>query len=158
MYTLKQFCYSYSVFGLVNNITFTPENVLLKTLPQGIDGNVYISNKLLIDNRILPLAFENVQVEAINGKILDEFFQNLVHGDDSLASINTRLQFNELLTVDYMQLYAQFNGVNLDELIKQVQVYQVVTNYSEHLEHMSVIGGGIVEQLKSRFALLLLSL
>lgn len=124
------FCYLFSVFGLVNNLTFTPENVLLKTLQQNINGNVLISNKLVNDNRILTLSFEDVQLESINGKILKEFYLNMVHKDDPLVSVNTRLEFQDLLTVDYMQFYAEFNGFNLNELLNQVQLYQVFTNYT----------------------------
>lgn len=146
------FPYLSSVFGLVNNLTFTPENILLKMRRQNINGNVYISNKSTNDNRILPLSFANVEVDSINGKILNELYLNVVYKDDPLTAISTRLEFNELLTVDYMQFYADFSGFNLNELIKEVQLYQVVTNYSDHLEHMSVIGNAIVDELKSKFS------
>lgn len=139
------------MFGLVNNLTFTPDNVLLKTLQQNINGNVFISNKVANDHRILPLSFVDVQLESINGKILNEFYLNLVHKDDPLVSVNSRLEFHELLAVDYMQFYDEFNGFNLNELLNQVQLYQVVTNYSDHLHHMGVIGKAIVKELNSEF-------
>lgn len=136
---------------MVNNVTFTPENILLKSSSQIINGNVYISNKSLNDNRILPLSFVNVQLQSINGKSLSDFYVNIFYKDDPVSSISTRLEFNELLTVDYLQLYADFNGINLNELISQVRLYQEVTNYGDHLEHMSIIGNVIVNELKSKF-------
>lgn len=139
----------FSVFGLVNNLTFTTENVLLKNARQIINGNVYISNKSINDNRILPLSFVDVQVESINGKLLSDLYLNIVYKDDPLSAISTHLEFNELLTVDYIQIKGDYNGLNVNELINQFQLYQVATNYSEHLEYMNAIGKSIIEDLKS---------
>lgn len=124
---------------------------MLKTFRQNINGNVHISNKNLKDNQILPLSFENVHVEMINGNRLDELYLNLVYKDDPLTTVNTRLEFHEPLTVDNIQLNAEFDGVNVNGLINQVQLYQNVSNYSDHLEHMSIIGSGIIEELTSMF-------
>lgn len=139
------------MLGLVNNLTFTPENVLLKSIPQNINGNVYISNKSLKELRILPLSFVKAKFESINGKMLIDFYGNIVYKNDPLSSIGTRLEFNELLTVDYMQFYADYNGFKLNNLIDQFHLYQVVTNYSKHLEYVNVVGNAIVEELKSTF-------
>lgn len=144
------FFFLFSVIGLVNNLTFTPENILLKSVRQDINGNVYISNKSMKDHRLLPLSFVNVQLDSINGKSLSDFYVNIVYKDVPVSAINTRLEFNELLNVDNLQLQSDFSGFNLNELITQVQLYQLVTNYNEHLEHMSVIGNAIVDELKSK--------
>lgn len=100
-------------------------------------------------NGLLPLSFVNVQLDSINGKNLNDFYVNIVYKDVPV-SISTRLEFNEPLTVDNLQLHSDFSGFNLNELITQVQLYQLVTNYNEHLEHMSVIGHAIVDELKSK--------
>lgn len=139
------------MFGKVNNVTFTRENVLLKTQPQIINGNVFISNKDFNDNRIFTLSFEQVLVESINGKLISEFHQSIVYKEDPMVQIGTRLEFHELLTVDHMQFYENFNEYNLNDLINEVQLYQVATNYSEHFNQMSVLGQGIVDEMKSEF-------
>lgn len=133
---------------MVNNLTFTPGNILLKGSQQTINGNVYITNKSLKDNRILPLSFANVQLESINGKSLNDLYLNIIYKDDPLSSIDTRIEFNELLTVNYLQLYADYNGINLNELIDKYQLYQEVTNYGEHVQQLNIIGSGIVDELK----------
>ncbi len=137
--------------GVVNNVAFTPEHILLKNARQTINGNVYISNKSLNDYRILPLSFVSMQLETINGKLVNDLYTNIVYKDDPLSSIGTRLEFNELLTVDYTQFYADFNGLDLNKLIGDFQWYQFVTNYSEHFEHMNIIGNAIVDELKGKF-------
>lgn len=83
--------------------------------------------------------------------MLSDFYLNIIYKDDPVSSIGTPLEFNELLTVDYMQLNGDFSGYNLNELIKEMQLYQVVTNFGEHLQHMSIIGNAIVDELKGNF-------
>lgn len=144
---------SSSVFGLVNNLTFTPETILLKSVQQNIIGNVYISNKSVNDNRILPLSIANVQLDSINGKSLNDLYLNVVYKDDPLSSIDTRIEFSEPLTIDYLKLYADFNGINLNELIDKYQLYREVTNYGEHVQQLNIIGNGIVDELKCEFCL-----
>lgn len=83
--------------------------------------------------------------------MLNDLYLNIVYKDDPLSSISTRIEFNELLTVENLQFYADFNGVNLIELVNQFRLYEEVTNYGELLQHMDVIGNAIVDELKSKF-------
>lgn len=98
----------------------------------------------------MPLSFANAEFQSINGKPLKDLYLNIVYKDDPLSTIGTSLEFKELLTVDYMQCHGDLNGFNVDELMKEFQLYQTATDYNEHLGYMNVIGNSIVEELKCK--------
>lgn len=106
--------------GLVNNVTFDSQNILLKSADQYFDGPVTIGNR----NSLSSLTFDNLNVNFINDKNVSEFFENLIRaGDTDVGEIFTNMIFME--PVEFLDLnVSELNGVDMDQLTAADQQYR----------------------------------
>lgn len=108
------------VLGLVNNMTFNAETVLLTNSPQKLNGFVTIGNRSNT-NQMSSLTFENLYVNYINDKNVTEFFENMVKKDGmniDIGEIFSDLIFTDRLEVGNLTV-GQLNGVNVTEITSQ---------------------------------------
>lgn len=134
-------------FGLVNNMTFNADAILLKDRPQEFAGNIYIANQNLQDNRITTLSIENIQLVTVNDIPFDKFHENLVFRDD--AQIWTNLMFTNRLFVNNLHASGEWNGIDAESMIMKFQVNRMAANYSDHLEQLNIVGRSLMDNFKS---------
>ncbi|XP_050067709.1 uncharacterized protein LOC126556488 [Anopheles maculipalpis] len=65
------------VLGTVNGMQFDAEHLLLKSLPQNVNGTLRLVTKFPKENVIFPLVFESLNVTEINGKDVEQFMTNV---------------------------------------------------------------------------------
>lgn len=101
--------------GLVNNMTFNSQTVLLTNTQQTLNGAVTIGNRFSAD-RIHSLTFENLYVNFINDQNVTEFFENLVRKDgvgNDAREIFSNLEFSDRVDIENLAINYQLNGINL---------------------------------------------
>lgn len=107
------------VLGLVNNMTFDSEHILLKSIPQTIHGTLTLGNRSNAE-AINSLTFNNLLVNFINDRNVSEFFENLVtkgaHGEIDAGEIFTNLEFRNRLEIDKLDITGQFNGIDINQI------------------------------------------
>lgn len=115
------------VLGLVNNVTFNSQNVLLKSAEQNLNGVVTIGNNLAA-NSISSLTFDNLYVNFINDKNVSEFFANLIEkGGENVGEIFANMIFTE--PVEFLDLkVSELNGVDPNQMTATDQQYRTATD------------------------------
>lgn len=104
--------------GLVNNMTFNSQNLLLKNRPQRVNGNLIIGNRDA--NKFDPasmnsLTFDNLIVNSLNDRNVSEFFSNLIlRNNTDACEVDTDLEFKDRLDIDDLIVTEQFNGTMLN--------------------------------------------
>ncbi|XP_031630094.1 uncharacterized protein LOC116345133 [Contarinia nasturtii] len=111
---------SIQVLGQVNNMEINSQSVLLKGVPQRMNGIVTIGNRSHIDS-ISSMTIENLMVNFINDKNVSEFFENLVKKDgrgNDVGEIFSNIEF--INGVDFENINTDFlNGLNVNEVTSQ---------------------------------------
>lgn len=105
------------VLGLVNNMTFNSQNILLKSVPQKLTGTLTIGDDKFDPSSITSLTFENLLVNLINDHNVSEFFTNLIQRGENGIDVNelyTNLEFMDRLDIDDLTVIGQFNGTTLN--------------------------------------------
>lgn len=109
--------------GPVNNMLFNSQNILLKSAAQDINGPVTIGNRSGT-NAISSLTFEDIYVNYINDKSVNDFFQNLILKDENFdGEIFTNMVFTQPLQIWDLNVL-QLNGIDLQQLNATDQPYQ----------------------------------
>uniref|UniRef100_A0A182Y9F7 Uncharacterized protein n=1 Tax=Anopheles stephensi TaxID=30069 RepID=A0A182Y9F7_ANOST len=65
------------VLGTVNGMQFDAQHLLLKSLPQNVNGTLRLVTKFPKENIIFPLVFESLNATAINGRNVEQFMTNV---------------------------------------------------------------------------------
>lgn len=140
----------FRVFGLVNNITFNTDSILLKDRMQDFHGNIYIDNQNEENNQITTLSIQNIELNTINDVEFDKFLGNLVYRDN--AEIWTNMLFENRLSVDNLRLSGgvNWNGVDAENMLFKLQVNRLATNYTDHLEQLNIVGKSLANNFKSK--------
>lgn len=92
------------VDGLVNGQRLTSKSILLKHTPQRIDGSVTVGNSRT-DNELMPLTFDNIQVNWVNNQNFSGFRENIVERSRHnriFANIFTDLHFGQTLIIEHL--------------------------------------------------------
>uniref|UniRef100_A0A182T105 Uncharacterized protein n=1 Tax=Anopheles maculatus TaxID=74869 RepID=A0A182T105_9DIPT len=76
------------VLGTVNGMQFDVEHLLLKSLPQNVNGTLRLVTKFPKENIIFPLVFESLNATAINGKNVEQFMKNVAQISQNPLVIN----------------------------------------------------------------------
>lgn len=100
------------VLGLVNNMTFNSQNILLKSVPQKLNGALTIGDDNFGPNSIKSLTFNNLIVNSINDQNVSEFFTNVIQrGEDGIdvSELYTDLEFTDRLYIDNLIVTSQSN-------------------------------------------------
>lgn len=119
--------------GLVNNMTFNSQTVLLTHSPQTMNSTVTIGNRLTT-NRIHSLTFENMYVNFINDQNVTEFFENLVLKDgigNDAGEIFSHLAFSDRVNFENLTIKYQINGINMYEIISTKTIFYGTTNIKQ---------------------------
>lgn len=136
-------------FGLVNNMTFNKDSILLTNHAQNFNGNIHIDNRNLENNQITTLSIENVYLKTINDIEFDKFLDNIAYRDN--AVIWTNLLFHQRLTVNNLHVTGKWNGVDAEGMIYKLQVNRLASNYTDHLEQLNMVGRSLADNLRSNF-------
>lgn len=100
------------VLGLVNNMTFNSQNILLKSVPQKLNGALIIGDDNFGPNSMTSLTFDNLIVNSINDQNVSEFFTNVILRDENgidVGELYTDLEFKEHLDIDNLIVTSQSN-------------------------------------------------
>lgn len=91
------------VLGLVNNMTFNSQTILLKSTPQKLTGALTIGDDNFGPNSMTSLTFNNLIANTINDQNVSEFFTNVVlRGETGIdaGELYTNLEFTDPLNID----------------------------------------------------------
>lgn len=106
--------------GLVNNIAFDSQNILLKSASQRLTGALTIgdadANKFGPES-MTPLTFDNLLVNSLNAHNVSDFFANLIlYGNDGIGvgELYTNLEFMDRLDIDDLIVRQKLNGTTLN--------------------------------------------
>lgn len=141
-----------SVLGTVNGQQFNPSTILLKSESQTIRGNVFIEPNPFNTNQILPITFENVQLEYFNGIHFSTFIRNLVQRSDRglvevLLSSNVR--FLQPLTIGRLRIDGQLYRMNASSLPSTMVVDSEIQHYRTKLDEMEAVRVELEDRLAS---------
>lgn len=120
--------------GLVNNMTFNSQTVLLTNTPQKLNGPITIGNRSNT-KQISTLTFENLYVNYINDVNVTEFFENMVKKDgkgNNIGEIFSDLIFSDQLNIENLSITGQLNGLNVTDI--KTQNHNI---YGEHFRETS---------------------
>ncbi|XP_055631057.1 uncharacterized protein LOC129771448 [Toxorhynchites rutilus septentrionalis] len=134
--------------GPVNNITFNEQHLLLKSIPQTIDGDLYLRTKFPERNLIYPSSIENLEVETINGKDFNQFVENLARRDQATLIIDTPVTLTQPLDAENIDSGDNtIFGVNFTQLLKEVEYDDQLEEYQSKLRSLHTVGESVVENL-----------
>lgn len=139
------------VFGQVNGRVFGADTILLKSLAQELPGSVQIQNQAS-GNLIRPLAINEATFNAVNGRPLNAFLQNIVTIDDPAPKTTAAVRFAQPPTVERFYSPGVWNGVSVPGLVQDLQANEAVaSNYTAVLGAAHQLSVALVDSLQSRF-------
>ncbi|XP_039440737.1 uncharacterized protein LOC120421572 [Culex pipiens pallens] len=139
------------VLGLVNNVTFDREHLLLKSVPQTIKGDLTLRTKFPELNLIYPSSIEELEVETINGKNFDEFMANLARRNQETLTVRTPVTLTRTLQAQNVDTGNNtIFGVNINQLLREVEYGDQLSKYESKLRSLDMVGQSLVETLHSK--------
>ena len=136
------------VFGLVNNFTFNEQGIMLKNVPQELNGNLYIFSRNFATEQIYPLSFENVYLRTINGNLMSDFFKNVAQKNNPIT-IDTPIVFEKKVTTNNFISSSLFKGVDIEEITSKLKLNSAKSMFTNKLQYLHQISSKIVAQLRS---------
>lgn len=139
------------VQGLVNNISFDREHLLLKSIPQTIDGDLYLRTKFPNENIIYPSSIEKLEVETINGNHFNTFMANMVRTDQTELVINNPVTFMQTVEAENVDTGdSSIFGVNINQLLQEVEYGDQLSKHESKLRSLHIVGQSLVETLNAK--------
>lgn len=102
-----------NVLGRVNNMTFDSRSILLKSVPQTLNGALIIGDDNFGPNSMTSLTFNNLIANSINDQNVSEFFSNIVlRGENGIdvGELYSSLEFADRLDIDELIVSSQINN------------------------------------------------
>lgn len=102
-----------NVLGRVNNMTFDSRSILLKSVPQTLNGALIIGDDNFGPNSMTSLTFNNLIANSINDRNVSEFFSNIVlRGENGIdvGELYSSLEFADRLDIDELIVSSQINN------------------------------------------------
>lgn len=128
-------------FGPINGKNFDKDTIFLKDVEQTLASNVHIRNKHLIENRIVPVFFENLYVKDVNGHDFDEVLQKLVSREGKTKSVVSKLELYEPLYVRHLHTNGHpVFGIALEKELKEYESYGDLSGYEKQFKVLENVG------------------
>lgn len=101
-------------------MTFNSQNILLKSVPQKLNGALTIGDENFSLSSITALTFDNLMVNSINDQNVSEFFTNIIQRGENgtvVDELYANLEFSNRLDIDDLTVTGQFNGINVNQFM-----------------------------------------
>ncbi|XP_063696003.1 uncharacterized protein LOC134827336 [Culicoides brevitarsis] len=125
--------------GTINGKKFDSSTVLLRDSEQTLLNKVFIRNKH--QDRIVPVFFENLHVNAINGKNFNEILQKMVPRHGISSGVVNNLELYEPLQVRHLHTKGNplFN-VDLQQQMNDYEHYGDFSAYEQQFKMLENVG------------------
>lgn len=131
-----------NLYGDLNGHPFNPNNILQKSGTQKITGNVYIGTSDSDTQNILPVTFDNVQIEYLNSILVDEYLQNYIskalYGPNTIA-LHSNVQFNQPLVVNQLIVDHDFYNSNESEILYPTDIQRSIRQQQDKLDGIEML-------------------
>ncbi|KXJ80288.1 hypothetical protein RP20_CCG025735 [Aedes albopictus] len=137
--------------GPVNNVTFDPQHLLLKSVNQTLEGTLYLKTKFPEHNLIYQSSIETLEVNTINGKDFNEFMDNLARDEEGTITIGTPVTLAQNLKAKNVRTSdSKVFGVNINQLLQEVEYGDQLSKYETKLRRLHMVGQSLVETLSTK--------
>lgn len=139
------------VFGPINDKVFSKEQLLLNSEDQVVQGNIYIKNKFLEENRIAPVFIEDLHVKEINGRNVEKLYDNLIFPDGNNMDPIQHLNVLKPLKVNriYTNGYKVFD-IDFDKELEEYRSHGNSSMYEAKFGALEMVGSSLTNSLKKR--------
>uniref|UniRef100_A0A182PP15 Uncharacterized protein n=1 Tax=Anopheles epiroticus TaxID=199890 RepID=A0A182PP15_9DIPT len=134
------------VLGTVNGMRFDTKHLMLKSLPQHVNGTLRLITKFPKENKIYPLVFESLQVDAINGKDVEKFMKNVALVDKNPLTVNIPVTFAQALEADETVFEGDMMfGVNVTELLQRTSYRKDIGELASQVRSLNSVNDKLAE-------------
>lgn len=148
--TFKKFVHinDLKVHGLINGIDIRPENILMKSGEQVVNGDFIIDNMPNELTGFKPVFIQHLLLSNgnINGRNWNEFVENAFTKDSSFIDSNQIIFENEL-QMETVSADKNIYGVNMKEFLKESTTNKKLMKFKNNMEHLTKVGDDLMRSL-----------
>ncbi|XP_053679007.1 uncharacterized protein LOC128729376 [Anopheles nili] len=134
--------------GTVNGMRFDADNLMLKSVPQNVNGTLRLVTKFPNENKIFPLVFESLHAKTINGKDVDKFLNNVALNSQNPLIINSPVTFIDLIETDDSLLEGdEIFGVNVTQLLQSTSYHNDVDALASQVRSLESVNDKLAENV-----------
>lgn len=138
-------------YGPVNNVTFDSQHLLLKSIPQTLEGSLYLKTKFPEYNLIYPSSIETLEVSTINDKDFNRFMDNLVRDENGTVTLGIPVTLVQNLKAKIVETgESKIFGVNINQLLQEVEYGDQLSQYESKLRSLHMVGQSLVETFNTK--------
>nr|XP_040233615.2 uncharacterized protein LOC120956299 [Anopheles coluzzii] len=136
------------VLGTVNGMRFDAEHLMLKSLPQHVNGTLRLVTKFPKENKIYPLVFEALQANAINGKDVEQFLKNVALAGQTPLTVNIPVTFVQPLEADETVFEGDMVfGVNVTQLLQSTSYRKDINELASQVRSLNSVNDKLAESV-----------
>lgn len=136
------------VLGTVNGMQFDAEHLMLKSLPQHVNGTLRLVTKFPKENKIYPLVFEALQANAINGKDVEQFLKNVALAGQNPLTVNIPVTFVQPLEADETVFEGDMVfGVNVTQLLQSTSYRKDINELASQVRSLNSVNDKLAESV-----------
>uniref|UniRef100_A0A182N2V7 VWFD domain-containing protein n=1 Tax=Anopheles dirus TaxID=7168 RepID=A0A182N2V7_9DIPT len=136
------------VLGTVNGLHFDAEHLMLKSIPQTVNGTLRIVTKFPKENKIFPLVFESLHAHAINGKDVEKFLKNVALVEQNPLTVNIPVTFAGPLEADETLFESDMVfGVNVTQLLQRTAYTSGVKELASQVRSLNSVNDKLAENV-----------
>lgn len=138
------------LFGELNGVPFNPNIILQKNGAQTINGNLYIGSSVSNIQNILPVSFDNVQIQYLNSILANDFLRSFsskaLYGSNVIA-LKSNVQFIQPLVINKLNVDRSFYSANESGFLYQVGADQTIRRHRQMLDGMEMLRQELKEKI-----------
>uniref|UniRef100_A0A182Q8K7 Uncharacterized protein n=1 Tax=Anopheles farauti TaxID=69004 RepID=A0A182Q8K7_9DIPT len=136
------------VLGTVNGLHFDAEHLLLKSMPQTVNGTLRIITKFPKENKIFPLVFESLHAKAINGKDVEKFLSNVALVEQNPLTVNVPVTLAGPLEADETLVESDMIfGVNVTQLLQSTAYNSGMKELASQVRSLNSVNDKLAENV-----------
>ncbi|KFB50075.1 AGAP011897-PA-like protein [Anopheles sinensis] len=136
------------VLGTVNGVRYDVDHLLLKSVPQSVNGTMSLITKFPKENKIFPLVFESLHAQTINRKDVAKFLTNAARNDKNPLTIRNSVTFVNPLEVEETLLEGDMLfGTNITHLILSTSYHTGVNELEAQVRSLNSVNEKLSENV-----------
>ncbi|XP_049294198.1 uncharacterized protein LOC125769507 [Anopheles funestus] len=136
------------VLGTVNGRQFDAEHLLLKSVPQNVNGTLRLVTKFPKENKIFPLVFESLSARAINEKDVEKFMNSIAVISQNPLNVNIPVTLIEPLEAEETVLEGDMvYGVNVTQLLQSTSYHKDISELASQVRSLNSVNDRLAQSV-----------
>uniref|UniRef100_A0A182WDY6 Uncharacterized protein n=1 Tax=Anopheles minimus TaxID=112268 RepID=A0A182WDY6_9DIPT len=136
------------VLGTVNGMQFDAEHLLLKSVPQNVNGTLRLVTKFPKENKIFPLVFESLNAKAINEKDVEKFMNNVALISQNPLIVNIPVTLVEPLEAEETILEGDMVfGTNVTHLLQSTSYHEDINELASQVRSLNSVNDKLAQSV-----------